>query len=61
MQVNRSINVPVKLQEQHAKYARFTGSLVLQGGDEIIIAPFFTGKQEDNPIIVVGLAKFLFL
>ncbi len=53
MQVNRSINVPVKLQEQHAKYARFTGSLVLQGGDEIMIAPFFTGKQEDNPIIVV--------
>ncbi len=52
---------PVKLQEQDAKYARVAGSLVLQGGDEIIIAPFFTGKQEDSPIIAVGLAKFLFL
>ncbi len=47
---------PVKLQEQHAKYARVTGSLVLQGGGEIMIAPFFTGKHEDYPIIVVGLA-----
>ncbi len=52
---------PVKLPEQHAKYARDTGSLLFQGGDEIMIAPFFTGKQEDSPIIAVGLAKFLFL